>query len=223
MKLALFDLDHTLLPIDSDQSWGDFTIRLGWTDPVHFKQKNDGFYADYVAGCLDIHAYVRFATQAFRERGAQAAQAAHQQFMQEVIRPAMRPAALDLVEKHRQAGDTLVIVTATNEFVTGPIAQAFGIDHLIAVQLQRDASGWYTGEIDGVPTLKEGKVQRLQQWLTAQGLGWADVETTFYSDSRNDLPLLHRVTQAVATNPDDTLRQVAQDKGWPILDLFPKQ
>lgn len=221
MKLALFDLDHTLLPIDSDQSWGDFTIRLGWTDPVHFKQKNDGFYADYVAGCLDIHAYVRFATQAFRERGAQAAQAAHQQFMQEVIRPAMRPAALDLVEKHRQAGDTLVIVTATNEFVTGPIAQAFGIDHLIAVQLQRDASGWYTGEIDGVPTLKEGKVQRLQQWLTAQGLGWADVETTFYSDSRNDLPLLERVNHPVATNPDDTLRAAALEKGWPILELFP--
>jgi len=223
MKLALFDLDHTLLPIDSDQSWGDFTIRLGWTDPVYFKQKNDGFYADYVAGHLDIHAYVRFATQAFRERGAAQALAAQQQFMQEVIRPAMRSEALALVEKHRQAGDTLVIVTATNEFVTRPIAQAFGIDHLIAVQLVRDAQGWFTGDIEGVPTLKEGKVQRLQQWLSAQGLTWADVDATFYSDSRNDIPLLERVNHPVATNPDDTLRAVALEKGWPILELFPKQ
>lgn len=223
MKLALFDLDHTLLPIDSDQSWGDFTIRLGWTDPVHFKQKNDGFYADYVAGCLDIHAYVRFATQAFRERGAEQAQAAHEQFMQDVIRPAMRNEALALVEKHRQAGDTLVIITATNEFVTRPIAQAFGIEHLIAVQLVRDAAGWYTGEIEGVPSLKEGKVQRLQQWLAAQGLTWADVDATFYSDSRNDIPLLECVKHPVATNPDDTLRAMALEKGWPILELFPKQ
>ena len=223
MKLALFDLDHTLLPIDSDQSWGDFTIRLGWTDPVHFKQKNDGFYADYVAGCLDIHAYVRFATQAFRECGPELAHAAHQQYMQEVIRPAMREEAIALVEKHRQAGDTLVIVTATNEFVTRPIAQAFGIEHLIAVQLARDASGWFTGDIEGTPSLKEGKVQRLQQWLSAQGLGWADVDTVFYSDSRNDIPLLERVNHPVATNPDDTLRAVALEKGWPILELFPKQ
>ena len=223
MKLALFDLDHTLLPIDSDQSWGDFTIRLGWTDPVHFKQKNDGFYADYVAGCLDIHAYVRFATQAFRERGAEQANTAHQQFMRDIIQPAIRPEALALVDKHRRAGETLVIITATNEFVTRPIAHAFGIDHLIAVQLTRDETGWFTGDIEGVPTLKEGKVQRLQQWLNAQGLSWADVDATFYSDSRNDIPLLERVNHPVATNPDDTLRAVAREKGWPILELFPKQ
>lgn len=223
MNLALFDLDHTLLPIDSDQSWGDFTIHLGWTDPVHFKQKNDGFYADYQAGCLDIYDYVRFATQAFRDRGAEQARAAHLQFMREIIHPAIRPEALALVDKHRQAGDTLVIITATNEFVTRPIAQAFGIDHLIAVQLVRDTNGWFTGDIEGVPTLKEGKVQRLQQWLAAQGLSLADVNATFYSDSRNDIALLERVNHPVATNPDDTLRAVALEKGWPILELFPKQ
>ncbi len=220
MKLALFDLDHTLLPLDSDHSWGEFTIRLGWTDPVSFSQRNDAFYADYQAGRLDIHDYVRFATEAFRVKGPQAAQAAHAQFMAEVIRPAIRPEALALIERHRAAGDHLMVITATNEFVTRPIVQALGIAELIAVQLQRDASGWYTGEIDGIPSMREGKVQRLQQWLDAQGLSWASVQTTFYSDSTNDLPLLSRVSHPVATNPDTSLRAEAQKRGWPILDLF---
>jgi len=223
MKLALFDLDHTLLPIDSDYSWGEFTIRVGWCDAEQFAKQNDAFYADYQAGTLDIHEYVRFATEAFRRRGAQAAKAAHAQFMREVVQPAIRPEALALLKKHREAGERLVIVTATNEFVTRPIAQALGVQDLIAVELERDASGWFTGEIRGTPSMREGKVTRLQQWLHDQGLSWDNVETTFYSDSRNDLPLLQRVTHPVATNPDDTLRQVAQDKGWPILDLFPKQ
>lgn len=223
MKLALFDLDHTLLPIDSDYSWGEFTIRIGWCDAEQFAKQNDAFYADYQAGTLDIHEYVRFATEAFRRQGAQAATAAHAQFMREVVQPAIRPEALALLKKHREAGERLVIVTATNEFVTRPIAQALGVQDLIAVELERDASGWFTGEIRGTPSMREGKVTRLQQWLHDQGLSWDNVETTFYSDSRNDLPLLQRVTHPVATNPDDTLRQVAQDKGWPILDLFPKQ
>ena len=223
MKLALFDLDHTLLPIDSDYSWGEFTIRIGWCDAEQFAKQNDAFYADYQAGTLDIHEYVRFATEAFRRQGAQAAAAAHAQFMREVVQPAIRPEALGLLKKHREAGERLVIVTATNEFVTRPIAQALGVQDLIAVELERDASGWFTGEIRGTPSMREGKVTRLQQWLHDQGLSWDSVETTFYSDSRNDLPLLQRVTHPVATNPDDTLRQVAQDKGWPILDLFPKQ
>ena len=223
MKLALFDLDHTLLPIDSDYAWGEFTIRIGWCDAEHFARQNDAFYADYQAGALDIHEYVRFATDAFRRQGPQAAAQAHAQFMQEVVQPAIRPEALALLQKHRDAGDRLVIVTATNEFVTRPIAKALGVNELIAVELERDATGWFNGEIKGTPSMREGKVTRLQQWLQTQGLSWETVHTTFYSDSRNDLPLLHRVTQAVATNPDDTLRQVAQDKGWPILDLFPKQ
>ena len=147
----------------------------------------------------------------------------HAQFMQEVIQPVIRPEALALVNKHRDAGERIIIITATNEFVTRPIAKAFGVDDLIAVELERDAKGWFTNEISGVPTLREGKVQRLQQWLTHEGLDWAEVDATFYSDSRNDLPLLERVNHPVATNPDNTLRAVALEKGWPILELFPKQ
>ncbi len=220
MKLALFDLDHTLLPLDSDYSWGEFTIRMGWVDPVSFAQRNDAFYADYQAGRLDIHDYVRFATEAFRLKGPEAAHAAHAQFMAEVIRPAIRPEALALIERHRAAGDHLLVVTATNEFVTRPIVQALGIAELIAVELQRDANGWFTGEIEGTPSMREGKVQRLQQWLDARGLSWTSVQTTFYSDSPNDLPLLSRVNHPVATNPDSVLRAEAHKRGWPILELF---
>ena len=223
MKLALFDLDHTLLPIDSDQSWGEFTVRLGWHDKDTFLKRNDEFYAHYQAGTLDIHDYVRFAAEAFCQRGPELAAQAHAHFMREVIEPAIRPEALALVKKHRDAGDRIMIITATNEFVTRPIAQAFGVEALIAVELVRDASGWFTNEISGIPSLREGKVQRLQQWLTREGLDWADVDTTFYSDSRNDLPLLECVNHPVATNPDNTLRALALEKGWPILDLFPKQ
>ena len=218
--LALFDLDHTLLPLDSDYAWGEFTLRLGWNDPAVFKRRNDEFFADYQAGRLDIHEYVRFATEAVRVRGRTVAEAAHQQFVHEVIRPALRPAALDLVQRHRTLGHRLLIVTATNEFVTRPIASLFGVDELIAVELERDATGWITGEIAGIPSMREGKVQRLQQWLSAQGWDWSDVETTFYSDSTNDLPLLGRVDHPVATNPDERLRAEAQQRGWPILELF---
>jgi len=221
MKLALFDLDHTLLPIDSDQSWGRFTTTLGWTDAVAFAQKNDEFYAHYQAGTLDIHDYVRFATEAFRIRPRAEAEAALARFMREVIEPAIRPEALALLNKHRDAGEQLLIITATNEFVTRPIAQAFGVDELIAVELVRDAHGWYSGEIQGVPSLREGKVERLQQWLQQRGLDWDKVETTFYSDSSNDIPLLQRVNHPVATNPDAKLKAFALEKGWPILELFP--
>jgi len=220
MKLALFDLDHTLLPIDSDYSWGEFTITLGWTDASSFKQRNDEFYAHYQAGTLDIHDYVRFATQAVRLQGAQAAAQAHERYMREVIIPNIRPAAQALVRKHQAAGDTVMIVTATNEFVTRPIAQAFGVSELIAVELERDTSGWITGEIKGTPSFREGKVQRVQQWLAHRGLDWSDVDMHFYSDSPNDLPLLERAQHPVATNPDERLRQLAQTRGWPILDLF---
>jgi len=220
MKLALFDLDQTLLPLDSDQSWGEFTLSLGWVDRQSFNQRNDAFYADYNAGCLDIHAYVRFATEAMRQRGLLQAQEAHQAFMREVIQPAITPQALQLVEQHRAQGETLVMVTATNEFVTGPIAQAFGMDVLLAVQLVRDEQGNFTGDIDGTPSLREGKVTRVNQWLAEQGLSLTEVHATFYSDSMNDLPLLEKVDVPVVTNAGPELKQIAQERGWRILDLF---
>ena len=220
MKLALFDLDQTLLPLDSDQSWGEFTLNLGWVDRQRFKQRNDAFYADYNAGCLDIHAYVRFATEAMRQRGLVQAQEAHQAFMREVIQPAITPQALQLVEQHRAQGEILVMVTATNEFVTGPIAQAFGMDVLLAVQLKRDEQGNFTGDIDGTPSLREGKVTRVNQWLAEQGLSLSEVHATFYSDSMNDLPLLEKVDVPVVTNAGPELKQIAQERGWRILDLF---
>jgi len=219
-KLALFDLDHTLLPLDSDQSWGEFTLQLGWVEEAAFRQRNNAFYADYNAGCLDIHEYVRFATRSMRERSFQEAQAAHRQFMEQVIQPAIKTVALELVAQHRALGDKLVMVTATNEFVTGPIAEAFGMDVLLAVELERDANGHFTGEIAGVPSLREGKVTRVSQWLAQQGLDWADVQATFYSDSTNDLPLLEKVQQPVVTNPGPALRQIAKERAWRILDLF---
>lgn len=220
MKLALFDLDHTLLPIDSDYSWGVFTQRIGWSDPEVFKARHEAFYETYAAGTLDIHEYVRFATESIRERGHEAYLAAHAQFMREVVEPEIRPEALALVDKHRAAGDQIVIITATNEFVTRPIARAFGVEDLIAVRLARGADGWITGEIDGAPSLREGKVTRMNEWLAARGLRWQDVDATFYSDSINDVPLLEQVAHPVATNPDARLRQIALDRGWRILELF---
>jgi len=220
MNLVLFDLDHTLLPIDSDYSWGEFSQKIGWTDPVTFKARNDQFFADYQAGVLDIHNYVRFATEAVRLKGEAAAQQAHAQFMQEVILPQVQPAALELVKQHQAAGDHVMIVTATNEFVTRPIAQAFGVQELIAVELARDSCGWITGEILGTPSFKEGKVHRISEWLSAHQKTWQDVQITFYSDSINDLPLLERAQIPVAVNPDARLRQLATDRGWRILQLF---
>jgi HAD superfamily hydrolase (TIGR01490 family) len=219
-RIALFDLDHTLLPIDSDYSWGVFTQEIGWTDPVAFKHRNDEFFEHYKAGTLDIHDYVRFATEAVRLRGPAEAQAAHERFMRTVIEPALRPQARALVQRHRDAGDQVMIVTATNEFVTRPIADAFGVEELIAVELERGPDGWITGEIAGVPSAREGKVERVAQWLGARGLDWEGVECTFYSDSINDLALLEKVDHPVATNPDERLRAIATQRGWRILDLF---
>ena len=219
-KLALFDLDHTLIPIDSDYEWGEFTIALGWCDATEFKRRNVEFFAQYRAGTLDVHEYVRFATQAIRTQGAIKSEAAHARFMGEVVQKVITVQAQALVQQHRAAGDELVIVTATNEFVTRPIAAAFGVQELIAVELERDAQGWPTGEIKGTPSAREGKVIRMAQWLAARNLGWDDVETTFYTDSMNDLALLEKATYPVATNPDDRLRALATERGWRILDLF---
>ncbi len=221
MNLALFDLDHTLLPLDSDYAWGDFVVTLGWRAAEAQTRANDYFYEQYKAGTLDINEYIRFSVEALREHGVEAADAAHRRFMREVIEPAIRPAALELVRAHQKAGDEVVIVTATNEFVTRPIARAFGVDELIAIELERDAQGNPTGAIRGTPSYREGKVARVEQWLSARGLDWSRVaHSTFYSDSINDLPLLEKVHEPVATNPDERLRAVATDRGWRILHLF---
>ena len=226
LKVTLFDLDHTLLPIDSDHAWGVFTTTIGWTDPVLFAQRNEDFYAQYQAGTLDIHDYVRFATAAVRERGANASCEAHADFMRLVVLPALRPEALELVRAHQSAGDQVAIITATNEFITRPIADAFGVPDLIAVELEHDnrpgGSGWITGEIKGVPSMREGKVVRFEQWLQNRALKRQDVHLTFYSDSTNDLPLLERADEPVAANPDQRLRAIATGRRWRILDLFPK-
>ena len=223
-KLALFDLDHTLIPFDSDYSWGEFTLGLGWNDAGEFKLRNDAFYEQYKAGTLDIHAYCRFATSAVCRQGKEASMAAHAQYLQQVVLPGSQPQARKLVQDHQAAGDTVVIITATNEFVTRPIASAFGVAELLAIDLERDeqegGSGWYTGEIRGVPSFREGKVTRLEEWMAARGLGWDQVHTTFYSDSINDVPLLEKAYVPVATNPDERLRAIAQSRGWRILDLF---
>ena len=219
-KIALFDLDHTLIPIDSDYEWSEFTFALGWCDGLEFRRRNAGFFAQYQAGTLDIHEYVRFATHAIREQGAINSTAAHARFMAEIVQKAITHQALALVGQHRAAGEALVIVTATNEFVTRPIAGAFGVTELIAVELERDVRGEITGEIRGTPSFREGKVARVEAWLAAHEWGWNDVETTFYTDSMNDLPLLEKVSLPVATNPDERLRALATERGWRILDLF---
>ena len=223
-KLALFDLDHTLIPFDSDYSWGQFIARLGWTDPVEFTRRNDAFYLQYKAGTLDIFEYARFATAAFVQRGETAARQAHARYMEEVVKPGLLPQAFELVRQHKAEGATVIVVTATNEFVTRPLAAALGADELMAVDLQRDTapggSGWFTGEVRGVPSFREGKVARVEAWLAARNLGWQDVHSTFYSDSINDLPLLEKANVPVATNPDDPLRAIATERGWRILELF---
>jgi HAD superfamily hydrolase (TIGR01490 family) len=223
-KLALFDLDHTLLPIDSDYTWGQFTAARGWTDPVEFTLKNDAFYTQYKAGTLDIYEYARFATAAFVRQGEALSLAAHADYMRTIVQPALTPQAMQLVQQHKDEGATVIVVTATNEFVTRPIAQALGADELMAVDLERDTtpggSGWFTGEVRGIPSFREGKVLRVEAWLAARGMGWGDVHSTFYSDSINDLPLLEKANVPVATNPDEPLRAIAQARGWRILELF---
>ena len=221
LSLTLFDLDETLIPLDSDHAWGEFVIRLGWVDEAAFRQRNDEFYAQYKAGALDIHAYIAFATEPLRRHGPDAAAAAHARFMREVVEPALRPQALALVREHQAMGDKVALVTATNDFVTGPIARAFGIDALIAVRLEQGPGGTITGRIAGTPSYREGKVVRVGQWLAESGQDWGDfARISVYSDSPNDLPLLERATDPVATNPSPALEAVARERGWRILRLF---
>lgn len=221
MNLALFDLDGTLLPSDSDHAFGEFLVRIGWADGEAFRRRNDRFYADYLAGTLDIDAYVEFCTAPWRDRPAADIAAASARFMAEVIEPMLVPAAFELVEQHRGAGDLVAIVTATNDFVTRPIARRFGVPGLVATELERDRDGRATGRIRGVPAYREGKIARVDDWLATQGRSLADFgASVFYSDSMNDLPLLERVSTPVATNPGPALEAFARERGWPILKFF---
>jgi HAD superfamily hydrolase (TIGR01490 family) len=219
--LALFDLDGTLLPIDSDHAWGEFMIALGWVDADSFRRGNDAFYAQYCAGELDIHAYVAFATAPLREQDAARRAAGRERYLREVIAPALRPQATALVESHRARGDRLAIVTSTSDFITVPIAAAFAIDAVIATRLECGADGAPTGRIDGVPAFREDKVVRVGQWLAASGADWASfARISVYSDSVNDLSLLEKATDPVATNPSPELDAIARARGWRILNLF---
>ncbi len=221
MNLCLFDLDHTLLPLDSDHEFGEFLCRTGLADADHYRARNNAFYDQYCSGTLVLDEYIEFSTSVWRQLDAAGQAALQERFMLEVIRPALHPVALELVERHRQMGDVIAIVTATNEFVTRPIADAFGVPDLIAVKLVRDAQGRVTGEIDGVPSFREGKITRVAQWLEERGQALTDFDrVSFYSDSPNDLPLLEQATDPVATNPSPALQAEAELRGWRLLNLF---
>lgn len=222
-RIALFDLDHTLLPIDSDFTWTLFTNATGLTRPEDVQRQNERFYADYRQGCLDMGQYIRFVTQAIAGMPAQQLREVQQQYVREFIQPHILPPALDLLQEHRQAGDTLVLTTATNRFIADAVGAQLGFaaDHILATELHYTPEGSISGEMLGEANLREGKVRNFARWLAARGLGWSDVRFTFYSDSPNDLPLLEKAQVPVATNPDPALRALAQERGWRILDLFP--
>ena len=217
-SLALFDLDHTLLNGDSDHAWGHFLAEQGVVNGDEHRQRNEAFWAQYKNGTLDINAYLRFALAPIAGKSDADLAVLQATFMREKIEPMIGSAALRLLEKH--AGELCAIVTATNAFVTKPIAQRFGVEHLIACDVEKVA-GRYTGNPTGMPSFREGKVARVDAWLSSMGLRVEDFETSwFYSDSFNDLPLLKRVNRPVAVNPDATLRQFAIEQGWPVLDLM---
>jgi HAD superfamily hydrolase (TIGR01490 family) len=221
MNLALFDLDHTLLPLDSDYEWGQFMVRIGAVDPVEFARVNDDFYAQYQAGTLDPVKYLEFAFGTLSQFPTKQLDAWHAQFMEQVILPAIRPAARALVKKHQDSGDLVAIVTATNRFVTGPIARAFGVQHLIAAEPACNELGQITGLVLGTPPYGEGKLTNVRHWLAGLDRTLESFpRSTFYSDSQNDIPLLSRVTDPVATNPNARLLAHAREHGWPILHLF---
>lgn len=221
MNLALFDLDGTLIPKDSDHAFGEFVITLGWADADEFRRRNNAFFDDYVAGRLDIHAYVDFATAPWRDRSAAELERATARFLESIVMPMLLPTVTGLVKRHQQAGDLVAIVTATNDFITRPIARLLAVEDLIATDLARDAGGRVTGRIQGTPAFREGKVVRVQQWLAARGLRLGDfAHSHFYSDSTNDLPLLECVSDPVATNPGPALERIAIERGWPVLKLF---
>ena len=223
-NLALFDLDHTLLPLDSDYEWGQFLTRIGAVDPEEFARRNAEFFAQYQAGTMDPVEYLEFALGTLAQFSPGQLDEWRRQFMAEVIEPAIFPAARSLLQRHRDAGDLLAIVTATNHFVTEPIARAFGVEHLIAAMPEKSPDGAFTGRLLGVPTYGAGKITHTENWLASMGKSLHDFETIhFYSDSQNDIPLLSVVTHPVATNPNAKLKAHAIAQGWPLLQLFDDQ
>ena len=219
MNLALFDLDNTLLSGDSDFEWAQFLIEQGALDRELFEAKNLAFYEQYKAGTLDIHEFLDFQLKPLSRHTRNVLDGWRDNFMQSKVRGMVTVAAQDLVAKHRATGDVCVIITATNSFITSPIAQEFGVEHLIATEPE-ERDGEFTGCVVGVPCFREGKVARLESWLAQQGWGWESFsDSYFYSDSLNDLPLLKKVRRPVAVDPDETLRSYAEQHGWPILAL----
>ncbi len=218
--LTIFDLDHTLIPIDSDYQWGQFLIHLGLVDKTAHQVKNNQFYQDYVKGTLDIHAYLAFQLEPLVRVPMQQIELWRAQYTRERITQQIQPAALNLVKQHQERGDLCMIITGTNDFVTRPIADAFGIEHLLGTQLEV-INNHFTGRAVGIPSFREGKITRLNEFLQLRNLKISDFEsTTFYSDSANDIPLLEKVSHPVATNPDKTLTEHAQARGWKTLHLF---
>jgi len=223
LKLALFDLDNTLLPIDSDYCWGVFIQKLGWIDDEELKAQNEAFYRQYINQELDVYAYIEYVSSILRAQGLEEAIQAREQFMQDVIYPAIQPQAQALVDKYQQSGYECILVTSTNDFIVLPIAAQFGFKYLIATNLCYDFFGDLTGDVIGMPAFREGKVTRVEQWLTTKGESWESLEDCiFFSDSVNDLPLLEKVQKAVATNPEPKLAAIAKERNWEILELFAK-
>jgi len=219
MRLVLFDLDNTLLTGDSDYEWGQFLVDRGVLDRAAYEAQNRAYYEQYVQGTLDIHEYLGFALRPLAEHSPQQLQRWHGEFMRDRIVPMITPAARELVHRHLGEGDLCAIITATNSFVTAPIAREFGVTHLIATEPEcRD--GRFTGRVAGTPCFREGKLKRLDEWLAARGRRAEDFdESVFYSDSHNDLPLLQRVTRPVAVDPDAPLAAEAARRGWAVLSL----
>lgn len=216
MNLTLFDLDNTLLAADSDHLWGQFLVDEGVVDGTEYALRNDQFYNEYRNGTLDVFAYQRFALQPLIENPASRMQALREKFVSERIRPAIAHHALALIAAHRDSGHLAVIITATNRFITEPIAQLLGIEHLIATEPEI-IDGQYTGRVAGTPCFQDGKIKRLAQWRAAQAQTFR--HTYFYSDSHNDLPLLRQADTAVAVDADPQLTATAQAAGWPIISL----
>lgn len=216
MSLALFDLDNTLIAGDSDHAWGEFLVNKGLVDADEYKKANDHYYTAYQQGNLDIHDYLTFSLRPLTQYSTQVMLDWRELFIKESILPLMLPKAVALLNQHREQGHQILIITATNRFITEPIAQLLGVEELIAVEPEF-IGGRYTGKVLGVPSFQEGKITRLNQWLANQDLSLKN--SWFYSDSHNDLPLLEIVDNPVAVNPDDTLRARANQKGWPIISL----
>jgi HAD superfamily hydrolase (TIGR01490 family) len=216
LALTIFDLDNTLLAGDSDYLWGTFLTERGIVDEEEFERENERFYREYKEGSLDIHEFLRFSFRPLRDNRPEDLERWRRDFLREKIDPIILPLARELVERHRAAGDELLIVTATNEFVTAPIAERFGIPNLIATTPAR-SNGRYTGEVAGTPSFREGKVERVLDWLREARTDLAG--STFYSDSHNDIPLLERVDRPVAVDPDEHLRRHARENSWPVISL----